>query len=198
MKEEDPNGRLLLPKQELRILRDYREDIHALVGYGVHGTNEEIQDFKCQACRKKFTARKNTILYRLKSHSGLIEKILWLLALGVDALALEEVFGVRGITIRTWLCRSGMQGKKLHEHSVAELELVHVQLDELWANVKDGSHDMWVWIVSDVKTKLTRSCRWGDEVRRWRLPWFMNLRGDWQQAAFPCSAQMAFAITFMP
>jgi len=130
------------------------EPIHALVGYGTHGTREVIQDFKCQACGKKFTARRNTILYRLKSYSGLIEKILWLLALGVDASALEEVFGVREITIRTWLCRSGMQGKKLHERFMTELELVHVQLDELWANVKDGSQDMWLWVASDVKTKL--------------------------------------------
>jgi hypothetical protein len=72
----------------------------------------------------------------------------------VDASALEEVFGVREMTIRTWLCRSGMQGKKLHERFMAELELVHVQLDELWANVKEGSQDMWLWIASDGKTKL--------------------------------------------
>jgi transposase-like protein len=84
------------------------EAIHALVGYGRHGKQEVIQDFKCQACGKKFTARRNTVLYRLKSHSGLIEKILGLLALGVDTSALEEVVGVREITIRTWLCRSGM------------------------------------------------------------------------------------------
>ena len=90
------------------------EAVHALVGYGVHGTYKVIRDFKCQACGKKFTARRNTILYRLKSHSGLIEKIFWLFALGVDASAMEEVFRVREIiTIRTWLCRSGMQGQKL-------------------------------------------------------------------------------------
>jgi hypothetical protein len=35
--------------------------------------------------------------------SPLVEKIMWLLALSVDASALEEVFGVREITIRTWL-----------------------------------------------------------------------------------------------
>ncbi len=130
------------------------EAILALVGYGTHGTQEVIRDFKCQACGKKFTARRNTILYRLKSHSGLIEKILWLLALGVDASALEEVFGVRDITIRTWLCRSGMQSKKLHERYLTELKLVHVQLDELWANVKDRGQDMWLWIASDAMTKL--------------------------------------------
>jgi IS1 family transposase/transposase-like protein len=130
------------------------EQVHALVGYGTHGKQEAIQDFKCQACGKKFTVRRNTILYRLKSHSGLIEKILWLLALGVDVSALEEVFGVREITIRTWLCRSGLQGEKLHKRFMAELELVHVQLDELWANVKAGSQDIWLWVATDVKTKL--------------------------------------------
>lgn len=72
----------------------------------------------------------------------------------MDASALEEVFGVREITIRTWLCRSGIQEKKLHERFMAELELVHVQLGELWANVKHGSQDMWLWVASDVKTKL--------------------------------------------
>ena len=130
------------------------ERVHALVGYGRHGNQELIQDFKCQACQKKFTCRKNTVLYRLKTESGLVEKILWLLALGVDASALEEVFGVREITIRTWLCRSGMQGTKLHERFVLELDLIHVQLDELWANVKHSTQDMWVWVVSDATTKI--------------------------------------------
>ena len=130
------------------------ESIHALVGYGCHGKQEQIQDLKCQACGKKFTNRRNTILYRLKTHSGLVEKILWLLVLGVDASALEEVFGVREITIRTWLCSSGMQGKKLHDRFMLELELIHVQLDELWANVKRSTQDMWVWTACDVTTKI--------------------------------------------
>ena len=43
------------------------ENIHALVGYGSHGKQELIRDFKCQACRKKFTNRKHTILSRLKT-----------------------------------------------------------------------------------------------------------------------------------
>ena len=72
-------------------------------------------------------ARRNTVLYRLKTASDVVVKILWLLSLGVDASALEEVFGVREITIRTWLCRIGMQGRKLHERFMTELELVHVQ-----------------------------------------------------------------------
>lgn len=101
------------------------------MGYGKHGMHEEIRDFKCQAFGKKFTTRRNTVLYRLKSPSGLVEQILWLLALGIDASALEEEFGVREVTIWTWLCRSGMQGKKLHDRFLSELDLIHVQLDEL-------------------------------------------------------------------
>jgi hypothetical protein len=148
------------PNQDCEYYGISDEGTHALVGYGRHGLHEAIRDFKCQACGKKFTAWRNTVLYRLKSPSGLMEKILCLLALGLDASALEEVFGVRDVTIRTWLCRSGMQGKKLYERFLAELELVHVQLDEAfgiakrWANVQKSGQDMWLWAAHDATSKL--------------------------------------------
>lgn len=69
-------------------------------------------------------------MYRLKTPSWIVEKILWLLALGVEISALEEVFGVSEGTIRTWLCRSGKHGRKLHERFMLGLELAQVQLDE--------------------------------------------------------------------
>jgi hypothetical protein len=84
----------------------------------------------------------------------MIDKILCLLALGVDVSVLEEVFQVREMTIRTWLCRSGMHSQKLNEHSLVELELVHVQSDELWADAKERSQDLWVWVASDATSKL--------------------------------------------
>jgi IS1 family transposase len=30
----------------------------------------------------------------------------------------------------------------------------HVQLDELWANVKQAQQDLWVWVAVDVQTKI--------------------------------------------
>jgi transposase-like protein len=57
-------------------------------------------------------------------------------------------------TIRTWLSRSGQQGQKLHARFLVELELIHVQLDELWANVQAGGQAMWLWVAIDAKTKL--------------------------------------------
>ena len=96
----------MCPNQECEYYGIADESIHALVGYGNHGKQEQIQDLICQACRKMFSVRRNTIIYRLKTQSSLVEKILWLLAQGVEASALEEVFGVREITIRIWLCRT--------------------------------------------------------------------------------------------
>jgi hypothetical protein len=148
------------------------ERIHALVGDGSHGKHEEIRDLRCQACGKKFTVRKDTILYRLKTHSEMVERILWLIGLGVDASALEEVFGVREITIRSWLWRSGMQGRKLHERFMVELEPIHVQLDELWVNAKSKGQDLWLWAVTDAKTKIVpdpQGCRLEVGRRRWRF-----------------------------
>jgi hypothetical protein len=60
------------------------EDIHALVGYGSHGKHEKIQDLMCQACKKKFSVRRDTVLYRLKTHSEKAAHALALLAEGVD------------------------------------------------------------------------------------------------------------------
>ena len=77
-----------------------------------------------------------------------------LLAVGVDGSVLEEVFGVREITIRSWLCRSGMQGRKLHERMMVELDLIHIQLDELWGNVKKSGQELWLWAASDARTKI--------------------------------------------
>ena len=173
------------PNPDCEYYRITDESIHALVGYGCHGKQEQIRDLKCQACGKKFTSRKNTILYRLKTHSGLVEKIMWLLALGVDASALEEVFGVREITIRTWLCRSGMQGKKLHERFMLELELIHVQLDELWANVKRSTQDMWVWTACDVTTKIIPVIQVGGRTQEMAYHVVHELKGRLRPGCVP-------------
>jgi IS1 family transposase len=37
---------------------------------------------------------------------------------------------------------------------MCELELIHVQLDELWTNVKHSQQDMWLWVASDAQTKI--------------------------------------------
>jgi IS1 family transposase len=130
------------------------ERIHALIGYGAHGKHERIPDLYCQACKTKFTTRLWTILYRLKTLSKIIILSLSLLVLGMDASALQEALGIQESTLRTWLTRSGAQSRKLHERFFRDLNLGQIQLDELWANVKEKGQAMWVWTVCEAKTKI--------------------------------------------
>lgn len=77
------------------------ENIHALVGYGKHGKYEDIQDLMCQAGHKKFTVRRHTLLYRLKTHPKLVRLIPNLIVLGVDISALEDALEIHESTLRT-------------------------------------------------------------------------------------------------
>jgi transposase-like protein len=84
--------------------------IHALVGDGKHGCAERIQTFRCQACHTTFTARRHTALYRLKTPSQQIARVLSALAEGLDPSAAERVFGYRQATI-TSLSDSGWRAR---------------------------------------------------------------------------------------
>ncbi len=130
------------------------ERIHALIGYGSHGKYERIPDFFCQECESKFTIRKHTLLYRLKTLSKIIFIAMSLLVLGIDTSALQEALGIQESTLRTWLTRSGTQSRKLHERFFQNLSLAHIQLDELWAKLKEKEQAIWVWTVCEAKTKI--------------------------------------------
>jgi hypothetical protein len=42
--------------------------VHALIGYGHHGTTDRIQDFLCQACGTKVSARTPAMAAGLTTH----------------------------------------------------------------------------------------------------------------------------------
>ena len=128
--------------------------IHALIAYGGHGKKEWIQDLYCDACEHKFTVRRDTVLYRLKTPSAEVAEALTYLAEGVDVSVLERTTGKGESTLRTWLTRAGLHAAKLHDHFFQRLTFRHIQLDELWANVRQKSHEVWVWTSMEVTTKI--------------------------------------------
>ena len=75
------------------------EEVDAQAGYGYHGKNERIHDLMCKACGKKFTVRRDKVLYRLKSHSEKVALTLALLAEGMDVSALERETGIKEGTL---------------------------------------------------------------------------------------------------
>ena len=130
------------------------DQIHALVGDGMHGHAERIQTFRCQACRTTFSARYHTPLYRLKTPSHQIAVVLAALAEGLNPSAAERVFGFRQATITTWLSRAGEHAHTLHERSFYHLHLPYLQLDELRTRLRCASQVLWLWLAIDPLTKL--------------------------------------------
>src|SRR5215831_6848782 len=138
---------------------------HALVGDGKHGQAEQIQTFRCQACRTTFTARRHTPLYRLKTPSQQIAVVLSALAEGLDPSAAERVFGYRQATITTWLSRAGQHAQTLHERSFRTLWLPHLQLDELRTRLRSNTQVLWLWLAIDPCTKLLPALQLGPRTQ---------------------------------
>lgn len=128
--------------------------MHALVGDGKHGRAERIQTFRCQACHTTFSARRDTPLYRLKTPSQQVAIVLTALAEGLDPSAAERVFGFRQATISIWLARAGEHAQTLHTHFFCNLQLPHVQLDELRTRLRSSQQVLWLWLAIDPRTKI--------------------------------------------
>jgi hypothetical protein len=37
---------------------------------------------------------------------------------------------------------------------MVKLELIHIQLDELWGNGKESGQELWLWAASDARTEI--------------------------------------------
>lgn len=51
--------------------------LHALVSDGKRGKDRDIQYLKCQCCQKRFSSRKGSGLYYLKTSVDRVEMVLW-------------------------------------------------------------------------------------------------------------------------
>ena len=141
----------LNPACPYRWITDAR--VQALVGDGTHG-HDHIPDGRCQACHRKFSARRDTALYRLRTPAQVVCTALALLVEGVAPDALQRVLGIRETTQRLWLTRAGLHAQSLHEHFSHHLTLAHLQLDELFTTARQAAHDLWLWVALDATTKF--------------------------------------------
>jgi transposase-like protein/IS1 family transposase len=135
------------------------DQVHALVGNGKRGIHNDIQQFRCQACKTGFTCRRHTPLYYLKTASDRIEMVLWLMAEGVDISVMVRYTGHADSTITRWLERMGNHSILLHNRYFHGLVLTFVQLDELYPRVRTGVQ--WLWLAIDPVTKIIPSLHLG-------------------------------------
>jgi len=137
---------------------------HALVGDGKRGP-DDIQYFKCQACGTRFSSRRGTALYRLRTPATKVAQVLLAINLGLTIADTAWLFRLSEVAIRLWLTRAGQHADKVHAHFFQRLSLGHLQLDELFTTLRDKAHDLWVWTAFDPVTKLIPTLQVGPRTQ---------------------------------
>jgi hypothetical protein len=66
-----------------------------------------------------------------------------------------------------------------------ELDLIHVQLDELWANMKRSNQDMWIWVASDATTKIVPVMQVGGRTQELAYQVVHELKGRLRPGCIP-------------
>ena len=149
------------PNPRCRYFGNTRADVHALVSHGKRGKRHDIQYFKCQACHKAFTSRRGSVLYYLKTNADRVEFSLWFLAEGIDRSVLVRYSGHVDATLTRWLRRAGRQGFNLHNTYFQQLNIAIIQMDELYAKVRNAQKSAWVWLAIDPVSKALLSLHVG-------------------------------------
>ena len=112
------------------------------------------QRYRCDACRATFSARKGTAFYRLQTAADQVTLVLTLLSHGCPLQAIVAAFGYDERTVAHWLAQAGTHCQRVHEHLVqqGQVELQHVQADELW--VKLVGRRVWMALALAAPTRL--------------------------------------------
>jgi transposase-like protein len=119
---------------------------------GVHSQAE--RRYVCHACGKTFAAAKGTPFYRLKRGAELVTLVLTLLCHGCPIQAIVAAFGLDERTVADWQARGGAHCERVHAHLLrpGQVDLGHVQADELWAKVVGGK--LWLAMALAVPSRL--------------------------------------------
>ncbi len=125
------------------------------VGQGnirVHSQHE--RRYRCTTCGRTFAATTGTPFFRLKHAPDLVTIVLTLLCHGCPLQAIVAAFGLDERTVAAWQVRAGQHCQQVHEHLVqqGQVDLGHVQADELWVKVVGGT--VWLAMAVAVPSRL--------------------------------------------
>jgi transposase-like protein len=118
----------------------------------IHSRKE--RRYQCKRCRHTFAETKDTPTYRLHTDVALVALVLTLLTHGCPVPAIVAAYGLDERTVAAWVTRAGQHAQAVHEHLIqqAQLDLGHVQADELW--VKCVGRKVWMALALAVPTRL--------------------------------------------
>lgn len=124
---------------------------------GIHSQKE--RRFKCASCRRTFSERSGTPLFRLGYPSWVVVLVLALLAGGCPVPAIVFAFGIDERTVASWQRRAGEHGQRVQQEKVCQGQLAgeQIQSDELWVKSQFGP----VWMATAMAV-FSRLFIWGE------------------------------------
>jgi transposase-like protein len=110
--------------------------------------------YRCRTCRKTFAATTGTVFFRLHHPAELVTLVVTLLCHGCPLQAIVAGFGLDERTVTSWWERAGAHCQTVHTHLVqsGQVDLGHVQADELWIKVRGGR--LWQAMAMAVPSRL--------------------------------------------
>jgi transposase-like protein len=100
--------------------------------YGKHRT----QMLKCNVCQRRFSARRGTPLFGLKTDEELFYDVIACLVEGNGVRATGRIKQVDKDTVTAWLDKASQHVEAVSRYLMVNLHFEAVQLDEFWSFVK--------------------------------------------------------------
>jgi transposase-like protein len=119
---------------------------------GIHSQKE--QRYVCTTCGRTFAATWGTMHYRLRTEAAVVTQVVTLLCHGCPVQAIVAAFDLDERTVAAWQRRAGTHCQRVHEHLVqaGQVDLGHVQADELWVKMHSGR--VWQAMALSVTSRL--------------------------------------------
>jgi transposase-like protein len=116
--------------------------------------SQQEHRYRCKICKHTFAETQGTPYYRLRTDHDVVTLVVTLLAHGCPLQAIVVAFGFDERTVAAWGQRAGRHCRQLHEALLqqGQLDLQHVQADELWVKVVGGC--VWMAMALAVPFRL--------------------------------------------
>lgn len=167
------------------------DPVHDIVGFGTYTTahGERRQMYKCNVCGNPFSETAGTPFFGLKTPTHTVCVALQELAEGLGVRAVARIRGVEPDTVLEWLKKAGQHCEMLSAYMMQELNVTHVQLDELWTFVRKKERmlkeweklhsewgDTWVWVAFDPVHKLVIAVLVGERTEEEAIGFLTRFR----------------------
>ena len=124
-----------------------------VIGAGRYG-KQQTQMLKCKICGQRFSARRGTPLFDLKTDEQTFYDVIACLAEGNGIRATARIKNVDKDTVTAWLERASRHIEAVSRYLMVNLHFEAVQLDEFWSFVQKKKPSARLWSDSQKHTVI--------------------------------------------